>query len=537
MKRLPLHFRKPLEMEEIQSLLNVQRNFQKMVIDFIRPKTIEDITHILKHGADVRELRIEDCKFKHPMYLQSILESMPLLEKIHINGVHIQSDIEITPIHLKNLVKLEIIESNLKVVNFFTGAESKINHFSLNLDRENPSENLLPVWKFLSMQTKLQEFSSLGNGFVYDNASTIEEFGKVQYRLKKLSFRGTIKHRMLDLFYPKKSNDNNLLDFLKTQTKSVEEISLYRTFSAPIYKFILMNFQNLKTIHFLIDGIPVEDITRIFDCKPIRSVKELIIAGNLNLDACKAIFGVFPDVEKLVVDNSAPFDNDIMVLMTTMLLKVDSLHLNKVDDSMFRKCTFGALKTLQMHQIKNLTHNGLTRMTKCNPSIESLSIKLMEPEFNQIFDIIARNLKNLKVLKLGRGFYPTEKVAKDINKHLHNLRVFKIADYFAKDNETICYTMKNDSICVKKTECNTCHDYTNSKYPYTEADKFDISSHIDHSKIMFVSFNLSKLSFTSEFAIDNILENGNYHDEIKEHSNDNLMNDTEWIWHDIHHRE
>ena len=115
MKRLPFRFEGPLRSEQIKFVLNIQRNFHSLIIDFIRPKTVEDISHILEHGADVRELTIVDCKFDDPIYLKSIFESMPLLKKIHLNGILIQSDIEITPIHFQNLVKLEIIESSAKV--------------------------------------------------------------------------------------------------------------------------------------------------------------------------------------------------------------------------------------------------------------------------------------------------------------------------------------------------------------------------------------------------------------------------------------
>lgn len=381
------------------------------------------------------------------------------------------------------------------------------------------------------MQTKLQECTLLGNGFLYNSASNMEEFEKCQYGLKKLSLRRTIKHRMLDRYFPTKLNENNMLEFLKTQAATVEQLTLYRTFSVPIYKSIFMNFKNLKSIQILMDMFPVENIAPIFSCRPICSVKDLVVIGKLeNYDACRGIFSVFPNVEKLVVDNSTIFDNNILLLMSTMLPKVDSLHLSKVDDSLFKECTFGALKTLQIHEIKNLTHVGLTRMTKCNPTIESLSIKLMDPQFNLIFDIIARNLVHLKVLKLGRGFYPTQKVAKDIKNKCQNLRVLKIADYFAKNNEIVCDCVKYMSFCMKKAKCNTCHVYTISKYNYTEANQFDMRSHIDHKKIRLVTFNLSILSLTSEFAINNILEHGKYEDEIEEHSSKNLMNDTEWSY-------
>ena len=401
-------------------------------------------------------------------------------------------------------------------MHFFAGAESKIKHFSLNLNKKDPFEDLAPIRNFLSMQTKLQDFNSLGNGFVYNN-----EFGKCQYGLKKLSFCRTIKHRMLDRNFPIEINEDNMVEFLKTQAEYVEQLSLTRTFSVPIYKFILMNFKNLKSIHLQMDGFLVDNIGSIFRCDPISSVRELVLSGNLNYEACKGIFSVFPNVEKFVVDNSAPIDNNIMLLMTTMLLNVDSLYLSKVDDDMFRDCRFGALKTLQIHEIKILSHTGLTRLTKCNPSIESLSIKLMDSEFHLIFDIITRNLKNLKVLKLGRGFYPTPKVASAINKCL-NLRVLKMANYFAIDNETSCYHRQRKNYCRNK--CDTC--YTISYYSPHRAASF--SSSINHSKIMFVTFNLSKLSFNSEFAIDNILEYGNYEDETDEESNKILKNDTHW---------
>ncbi|CAO1427053.1 unnamed protein product [Diamesa hyperborea] len=525
-KRLPFRFEGPLHSEQIKFVLSIQRNFQNLIIDFISPKTVEDISHILEHGADVRELRIVDCNFDDPIYLKLIFESMPLLEKIHLNGILIKSDIEITPIYFQKLLKLEIIESSTKVMHFFTGAESKITHFSLNLKREDQLEHLIPVLKFLSKQTKLQDFSSLGNGFAYNN---VEEFEKCQYGLKKLSFRRTIKHRMLECYFPTDLNEINMLDFLKTQAESVEQLTLFKTFSIPIYKCIFMNFINLKSIHFQMDVFPVENTAPIFRCSPIHSVKDLVISGNLNYDACKGIFSVFPNVQKLVVDNSSPVDSSVMLLMSTMLLKVDSLHLSKVDDSMFEKeCKFDALKTLQIHQIKNLSHIGLTTLTKCFPSIETLSIKLMDSQFNLIFDIIARNLINLKVLKLGRGFYPTLKVAEVISSNCHNLRVLKIADYFANDNEITCYSMQLMNFCRKKANCYSCHSYTLSKDSYTVADRIDFSNHIDHSKIMLVAFNLSKLSLKSEFAMDNILVNGNYNDEKNEQSYDNLINDSEW---------
>ena len=116
MKRLPLCVEGVYHSEHNEFVSSIQRNFQVLTLDSIRPYSVEDITHILDHGASVRELKIIDCKFKDPIYMKLCFEAMPLLEKVHFNGVMLHSDIEITPIHFKNLVKLEVIESSAKVI-------------------------------------------------------------------------------------------------------------------------------------------------------------------------------------------------------------------------------------------------------------------------------------------------------------------------------------------------------------------------------------------------------------------------------------
>lgn len=116
MKRLIFRFVSPTQAEKMKFVLNIQRDFRSVIIDFIKPDTMEDISHILEHGAEVRELKIVNCFFDDPMYLKSIFESMPLLEKIYLNGVMIKSNIEIPAIHFQNLVKLDVIECSAKVI-------------------------------------------------------------------------------------------------------------------------------------------------------------------------------------------------------------------------------------------------------------------------------------------------------------------------------------------------------------------------------------------------------------------------------------
>lgn len=518
MKRLPLRFKGDFDYDGFKSAHDIKRKYQSMILDdmFITVDNNTEMFQILRHAKHVRELKIMNCNFDFPIHLKNIFEHMPHLEKIYLKNVSIdeESFVGIDQIQFRNLVKLEIIVCSTSVINFFQGDESKIKHFCLDLETRLV-EDLDPICKFLSKQTKLQDFSSLGDGFAYNNSLAMSIFQNCPYRLKKLSFSPS--PFFLELCPDTELTESNMLEFLKTQAESVEQLVLFRTMSVPIFQYIFMNFKNLKSIHFQMNLFPVEEIETIFKCRPIYGLKDLILSGNLNYDSCKGIFSVFPNVEKLVINNTEPIDNNIMFLMSKMLLKVDSLHISTVDDGMFtQECKFVALKTLQIQDIENLSHIGLSTLTKCNPFIESLSIKYMDSEFHLNFDMIASNLKNLIVLKLGRGFYPTLKVAEDINNKCYNLRILKMADYFANDNQITCVCLKDKKLCSMTTNCNICHNYTLSKYSSTEAETFNISGHIDHNKIMLVTFNLTKLSLESEFAVDNILENGKYYDHEKE---------------------
>ncbi|CAO1423972.1 unnamed protein product [Diamesa serratosioi] len=528
MRRLPCNFDQLLmNSDKIKFLINIERSLQSIVISNFTPETMEDILCIVEHGSNMREIRLVNCNFNNPILLQLIFQSMPLLEKIHLNGVNIENYIEITPISFEHLVKLDIIESNLKVMHYFMGIDTKIKHLSLNLNRKKPCEEIIHVWNFLSTQNKLQEFTSLGNGFVF-NDSSMEELEVNSLKLKKLTFRRTMKHEMLKNFGDQSVlNEDNVLSFMETQARSVEQLSLYRKFSIQIYEFIFLNFTNLKTIHIHMGLFPEIDQTFRFKCDPLRGVKEMILFGNLKYEVSKLIFRIFPNVENLALDNSKPVDNSIMLLITKMILYLKTLHVSTGSDCMFQNCRYLELKSLQIHDFKKMTHIGLTTITKCNPYLETFAIKHMNNEFHSIFDIIARNLKKLKNLTLGTGFHPTLKVAKNIRKLCKSLRVLRIANYITKESEFNCEECEQNCVFVAGCEFFVC-SCIDAEYKFSSTDCFDISEHIDHSKIKLVIFELRKNIFDSEFAFHNVRDNKDYYDERNGHFHENLTVDTEW---------
>lgn len=248
----------------------------------------------------------------------------------------------------------------------------------------------------------------------------------ISFKLKKLS---------IDIFGEEVSIEF-LRAFLQKHEDSLEDLEIGKCFGEPIYEFCFTRFRNLKRLTINADKIP--PLSRFYDrLRPNITVKKLIIRGKLKELTTKELFGQFPNIETLVINEQNPdneemnMSNELMIFMSNNLnnlknLVIPKLPLNVVADTL----KFPTLKSFHVERLIQKT--DWTTFIQSNPTIEKLSFRwMMFPNIitDVEYEIISTSLPNLQHLTLGSGITDYKGTLTNIAQNCRSLKVLEMMNY------------------------------------------------------------------------------------------------------------
>lgn len=297
-------------------------------------------------------------------------------------------------------------------------------------------------------------------------APMLEIFGSVpkKFQLKKLSLM-RLTH---DSDYEERKYNEELLEFLKTQTQAIELLELEDgLFSEDLYRLVFTQFEALKTLKLAAEDVPKDK--KFY--KSLKStngyVKELIVDGKFeSLFITKRILGHFELVETLKFINLKDgIGNNILLFIAQELLLLDNLYVPLLSDHIFAHVQFPTLKHLHADVVENM--RKWPGFAKNNPSLESLSIGCVE--YSKVYTGIKENdvldisigLKQLKHLKLGDYFMADKKTFQTIETHCRKLMSFEMLG----DNVNLELKKKGIQMQMKPGFKLILHDLSKNLFP------------------------------------------------------------------------
>lgn len=281
---------------------------------------------------------------------------------------------------------------------------------------------------FLSVQHHLETMAlrNINDDIENSNLFEYDVSKNIRFKLKQLS---------IDIFGEDVSIDY-LTAFLQKHEDSLEDLEIGKSFGDAIYEFSFARFTNLKRLTINADKIPTD--SRFYNrLRPNLSVKKLIIRGKHKAFTTKEIFGQFPNIETLVINEQNPdneemnMSNELMIFMSNNLnnlkhLVIPKLPLNIVVDTL----KFPALKSFHVERMTQKT--DWTTFIQSNPTIERLSFRwMMFPNIitDVEYEIIAKSLPNLQHLTLGSGITDYKGTLTNIAQNCRSLKVLQMLNF------------------------------------------------------------------------------------------------------------
>lgn len=372
------------------------RRFKKVTVNEMlelnKNRYLELFTNI---GSYICELSLFYCVPNDENIFLEILKTMPNLKKV--NCLHTvllfgePSDGNVLPAFSK-LETLEMVLCEYNVMKCFKQSQLKCLKVLSSMDKNRQSPT--PLIEFLRTQNRLTTLAL--HSFKQDESQLFQapvlEDG-MPFRLKKLSLMG-IKLR-------ESPNDyNNLLHFMKSHAKTVEELELGRKFPDFVYEFIMSKFTKLNTLRLMANELPkeMEFYQRLEENK---SIKFLVVVDSPPPDHTnngsawlKEFFKHMPNVESISLLDY--IDRDTIQFIAGNFTKLKQIWVRNFDGSIFNGIRFpSSLMSLNLKQFDDTTDwNGFTRD---NPGITELYIATVyDPDNLDIHNII----KNLKLHSL-----------------------------------------------------------------------------------------------------------------------------------------
>lgn len=363
---------------KFEEILSLRRKFQKLEIDLNGEKELMlflDISQ--RHGSQIRSLKIHKAGFRDLKEFVIILQNMPLLEDLNIEGfkllVNEKSTIE--PVTMKNLQDLCISYwSDWSVFDCIRVVKLK----SLKIALSSGKENRNCLENFLLASEKLETLniddSALTNLF---KAST--QFG---FRLKQFS---TYSQKQIS-----KEVADNLIKFFESQASSLEKID-WKAFPHSVLDSVLAKNMKLKILK--LDSLPANKA--FYDkLKPIENLKEFD-AGFIP-DEALGIMGNIPNLEVLKVHNRS----DLIPFLSLNNRKLKKLSIQEFKSELPAVVKFKELKYFYVEYCSNI--EALIPFLTNNSSIETYCERFFnERHLENGFIEILLNMPSMKHLKLG----------------------------------------------------------------------------------------------------------------------------------------
>jgi hypothetical protein len=416
MKNLPLNVSKYSKDKSHQ----LQRNYFWIKIEYSTFGE-EELEVVKQVGASVQKLTICHITFKSPEHLQSLLDHLKLLKILILIRVELDFAGEITaPEYGTTLDKLEAIQINHRVFQYLK------NHQVLNFEITDGfnARNPKSLVEFLKEQRKLESMSieNLSNDScaLFGHTENSIDFA---FRLKRLSV--LYSHiRDVEVFEAK------FTDFLRLHEESLREMKVEGSLPHQIYKIMLMKLSNVVDLEVNVGELPQE--ISFYDGLPQnRKLKVLRLNRTIktdNLNGFKGLLQHYPNIQKVsLADTDSLVPNDVFHLLSVKLPKLSDLSVLNFHGNFAVQIVFPSLKHFSIRILVNTSQ--WLMFIKRNDSIESLSVgwinrdQLTTPTLiNEITD-----LPNLRHLKFGGRFIASKRIFDVIKRNYKNLRTLRLA--------------------------------------------------------------------------------------------------------------
>lgn len=363
-------------------------------------KMLSDICS--RHGSKIRNFYIFNGQFHNPNDLHSILGSMPLLENFNAQRVHLKfvEDAEhfVQPVEMKNLKKLQVSMTGFDF-RYFIGSQPKTISL-INLERNETSF----LNEFVETLEKLESLILSGgvaiNMFLQNVENTDFNF---KFRLKKLDI--DMPAGLLTM--NENANEIYIINFLRSQTSSLEELSL-RYASSKVLKTALtslqLNILRLNSTHFDVgNSLPTEN--RFYDSlQPLTNLKELFVYDAWKDEiSVRGILQKCPALVKLEVTRCSGIPKLISYIAASNP-NIEHLKLDRLMVESRPEIKFEFLKYLNLTIFDADVGNVTTFLQNNNQTIEKLVIERsnIRPE-TSVADLVDTLVKmpNLKYLEFN----------------------------------------------------------------------------------------------------------------------------------------
>lgn len=468
---LELYHNNEVDVDErwVDFMLTTKRKFGtiklNMILDIPKNKTLEIFQ---KHGYNVTTLHLIGSCIDSFIRFAEVLKCMPNLRHVIVLETSTLCGVSDTPPDqdlpdLKKLKTLEMIGSEYSIVNCFQKA--KLTTIKVLNSYHEHSLDCEPLEDFLKTQDML---TTLAFRSIHHTTSMLFRTDHLNvpmpFHLTRLS--------LLNVQLQESPNDyNNLLKFLKPQTKTLQELELGHRFPSFVFEFIFANMTKLRTLSLMMSELPQEK--EFYErLEENRSVENLIFLesgasdglGNQREKFICDFLNKLPNVCSLNIQEYC--GRGTFMAIAKSLSKLQSLTTQFCKDG-FTGVHFPNLKALHIHRMNEKidwnaftkAHSRLTELTievlydeemvsmddmeniANNVSLETLRLDEFFTAGKRFFEIIGKNCTNLKVLDLHKSSVSFLQLADYKDCHLLRLcenDVIKCSKYFTLWNEG-CY--------------------------------------------------------------------------------------------------
>ena len=418
MRKLPLIFRAHWQKKE-DEIKQLNRHFHTIILDGIEIKG-KQLSRILKLvGCHARYFELEDVNVSHPSF-KDILNSLKVIEKITIVESSIGERVKKTASSsLKSLESLVMIRSDWKFLDYFSISNSRLKELKIASSDFTDSDRSI-FENFLSNQSYLERLAlHVRQGDIYKSLGRFEE-KNYKFKLKALSVN-------FKYWGDDSSVDDAFINFLSNQQSSLEDLETYKHLSEKIVEFIM---KSLKLKRFIIEADQLPHRPLFYNAIPMNKyLKTLIITGELaNFEVARGLLHIYRSVQKLVVSQWCnEVINDILIFIANNLKSLLYLEIPTLTTDT-PEISIPSLKTFHIDFVDEVEYWKLFCVN--NPSIETLSVKWLTNRntFNyEVMQTITTPMQQLKHIRFGAYFIPTERIIQMMNlncKNLQSLEVF-----------------------------------------------------------------------------------------------------------------
>lgn len=438
----------PLELEGSwvrldQQLKNFSRKYHTVEIDNSCEWSESAIKVLSRHGKEARLLELSDCDFDmaHIKVLNKLFGVFEGLEELKICNASInviESEInKIKPVNMARLKTVVLSEFHFGVrISVRTSREIlknflpfqllqfirttqlsclKINEWSTGQD-----SSMLYLAGYLADQKCLEQLA-MRDSELDIGAFSASHINRMTFPLKSLSLR---KHSRTVC------DEQNMKEFFKRFSNTLEELELGNSFPDSIYEMIFKKFLKLKYLKVNIAHAPKENVF-YHNLQANSSVKKLVVQGykQQHLKSLQGFIGNLPNIETLVMCDSSEVTKGPMIFFTNNLLKIHTLCLTTIKGNMLKGVNMPSVKSLIIESLPKLSHHDWKAIVKAFRNLEKLEVGSSYEACSLsdlMFNIITKGFKKLKHIELGYGFNAKKRIFNQILKNCRNIRTVNI---------------------------------------------------------------------------------------------------------------